>query len=116
MFKNHFDDLDRAPLHPGEVLREDVLPHIEMSRSDLARHLGISTDTIADLIAERRPVTLDLARRLGIAFGQGAHYWLGLQAQHDQWLATAPVDVAVRPITWKKRRRDGKARRPAAAI
>ena len=60
---------------------------------------------LADLLQERAPVLLDMARRLGKAFGNGARYWLALQMQHDVWKAErddaldiAPIAVAAAPI------------------
>ena len=102
MFKIQ-SDRDSAPPHPGEILREDILPHVSMSRTELASHLGISARMLADVLAEKRAVTLDLAVRLGTALGQGARYWLGLQTQHDIWQASHLDAAPVRPITWGKR-------------
>ncbi len=76
-----------SPPHPGEVLREDILPHYTMTRAQLAKHLQISTRLLNEVVRERRDINLDLAMRLGAAFGQGAHFWLGLQMQHDLWQA-----------------------------
>jgi len=91
-------DHNAPPPHPGEVLREDMLPSIRLSAADLARHIGVSPRLIADVLAERQPVTLDLARRLGAAFGCGAHYWLGLQIQHDLYQARVAEPVPVKPL------------------
>ena len=89
-----------APPHPGEILREDLLPKLGMSRAGLARHLGISVRRLGGLLAERLPVTLDLALRLSAAFGHGTRYWLGLQVQHDIWCAEQGASVAVKPVVW----------------
>lgn len=102
MFKPQ-SDRDPAPPHPGEILREDILPHVAMSRTELARHLGISRRTLGDILSEKRAVTLDLAVRLGTALGQGARYWLGLQSQHDIWQASRLETLPVHPIRWGKR-------------
>lgn len=88
---------DTCPPHPGEVLREDILPHYGITRKAFAKHLGISTRLLGDVLRERRDVTLDLAMRLGAAFGQGAHFWLGLQMQHNLWQARRQ-ETKVRPI------------------
>lgn len=99
---------DCAPPHPGELLRDDILPHFEQTRAEIASHLKISRRKFGDLLAERRPVTLDLAIRLGAAFGQGPHFWIGLQAQHDLWHARL-AEPTVRPL---RRQADaGRARR-----
>ena len=75
------------PAHPGEILREDVLPGLDLPRAKLAQHLGVSRQTLYDIISEKRAVTADVAARLGRAFGNSALFWLNLQSQHDAWLA-----------------------------
>ena len=98
-------DSEQAPPHPGEILREDILPVLGMSRSGLARHLGISARRLRELLAERRPVTLDLAVRLGTALSYGTRYWLGLQVQYDLWRSDRSAAVAVTPVIWPLRSR-----------
>lgn len=98
---------ETSPPHPGEVLREDILPHYALTRRQLAQHLGISTQVLGELLREQRDVNLDLAMRLGAAFSQGAHFWLGLQMQHDLW-QSRNRESQVRPIRrahWRDRRR-----------
>jgi addiction module HigA family antidote len=90
-----------APAHPGEVLREDVLPALGMSKAAFAAHLGISRNTLYKLLNEEQPVTLDLALRLGKALGDGPRVWLALQAQHDIWRAEQAGKVEVKPLNWK---------------
>lgn len=102
MLKTTFDPELRPP-HPGEVLREDILPSLAMTRAALAQHLEISVRMLSDLINERRPVTFDLAQRLGVALGSGTRYWLALQAQHDIWRAAYAEPLRVRPLVWGKR-------------
>ena len=75
------------PAHPGEILREEILPALGMPRAAFARHLKISRNTLYKLLNEQQPVTLDLALRLGKALGNGPRFWLALQMQHDAWLA-----------------------------
>lgn len=82
---------DCAPLHPGEILREDLLPHYDFTTADLARALGVNLLEAEDLLAEKRDVTADLAMRLGSAFNLDTHYWLALQKQYDLWHASEPV-------------------------
>ena len=104
---------DPAPLHPGEILRLDILPHLAMTPARLALHLGIETDVLHGLLAERIAVTPDLAQRLGRALGHGAHHWLALQLQYDLWQATQLNFDGVQPIDWKRRNRG--AERASAA-
>jgi addiction module HigA family antidote len=89
------------PAHPGEILREDVLPELGLSKVAFARHLGVSRNTLYKLLNEEQPVTLDFALRLGKALGNGARFWLALQAQHDIWTAEHEGRVDVEPLIWK---------------
>lgn len=82
------------PLHPGEILREDVLPQLKISRARLARKLDISTRRLEDILEERASVTKPLARKLGLVVGYGGRYWLGLQLQHDLWRGAGQGAVA----------------------
>ena len=75
------------PAHPGALLREDILPGLGMPKAKLAEHLGISRQTLYEILGERRGITADIAARLGRAFGNSTSFWLGLQAQHDAWHA-----------------------------
>ena len=76
---------DMAPLHPGEILREDMLPHFNVTAEELARHIGIPAKRLNTVLSEAAPVTRKLAARLGASLGQGANYWLALQLQYDLW-------------------------------
>lgn len=76
---------DSAPMHPGEVLREDVLPHYRMTAETVSQKSGVDLRIIKDLLAERRRITSTLAEALGSTLGLEARYWLGLQKQYDLW-------------------------------
>jgi addiction module HigA family antidote len=71
------------PTHPGEILREDVLPSLDRSKSEIARLLGISRQTLYDLLAERQPVTPAMALRLAKLFGTNAQSWINMQRDYD---------------------------------
>ena len=73
----------RRPTHPGEILREDVLPAAGLTQDKLARLLGISPRTVSEILHERRPVTTDMAHRLARAFGTSPEMWLGPQQDVD---------------------------------
>lgn len=88
-----------APSHPGEILREDVLPDLEMPKSKLADHLGISRQTLYAILREDRSITADVAARLARAFGNSALFWLNLQTQHDAWHAARKPEVRkIKPL------------------
>lgn len=72
-----------APTHPGEILREDILPATGLSKTEIARRLGVSRQTLHDVIAERQPVTPAMALRLGKLFGNSPDFWLNLQRNYD---------------------------------
>jgi antitoxin HigA-1 len=71
------------PMHPGELLREDVLPALGRTRSEVARLLGISRQTLHAILTERAPVTPEMALRLGKLCGNGPELWLALQSRYD---------------------------------
>ena len=74
------------PIHPGEFIQE-ILDDLGMSQAALARVLGVSPMRISHVIREERPVTAELALRLGRAFGQSAQYWINLQNAYDLKIA-----------------------------
>lgn len=78
------------PIHPGEYVRE-ALEELGLTQAELAKTLGVSPMRISHLVREERPVTADLALRLGQAFGQSPQYWLNLQAGYDLKLAQARI-------------------------
>jgi antitoxin HigA-1 len=78
---------DRAPTHPGAILREDVLPGLHMSVIEAARHLRISRQTLHRILAEKGSVTPEMAVRLGKFCGNGPGLWLRMQLAFDLWQA-----------------------------
>jgi addiction module HigA family antidote len=89
------------PPHPGEYLREDMLPALGMTIKELAGHLGVTRTTLSELVHEKRAVSLDMAQRLGKAFGNGTRFWLALQMQHDIWCAERESPVSVARLRWE---------------
>ncbi|MEC5321963.1 HigA family addiction module antitoxin [Aurantimonas sp. A3-2-R12] len=90
-------DPNRCPTHPGELLREDVLPATGRTKTEIAALLGISRQQLYDILREKKPVSADVAVRLGKLFGNGAGLWLQMQAAHDAWHAERDVDVSAIP-------------------
>src|SRR5437763_11789127 len=66
MPNNWLNNRKRRPTHPGEILREDVLPAVGLTQDKLARLLGISRRTVSEILHERRPVTTDMAHRRSV--------------------------------------------------
>jgi addiction module HigA family antidote len=80
-----------APIHPGEVLREDFLIPLGLSEYRVAKDIGVPPRRINEIIKGRRAVTADTALRLERYFGWPAEVLLNLQAHHDQELAKAEM-------------------------
>ena len=73
------------PTHPGALLREVVLPELAITQGEFAYRLGVSRRTVSEILHERRPVTPDMAIRLGKLLGNGAGLWLRMQQAVDLW-------------------------------
>ena len=71
---------NRKPTHPGAILREDVLPTLGLTQSELAARLGVSRRSVSEIVHERRPVTPDMALRLARLLGGTPESWLNMQA------------------------------------
>ncbi len=87
-------DSKRCPTHPDELLREDVLPALDLTKVEIADMLGISRQHLYDILNTRKPVSPAISARLGKLFGDGAAIWLRMQANYDVWQAEHTVDVS----------------------
>jgi|SRR6185436_1783051 addiction module HigA family antidote len=85
---------DRCPTHPGAFLREMVLPAVSASKVDIAAALGISRQSLYDIISEKQPVTPGMAVRLGVVFDTSSASWLKMQVAYDLWHAEREVDTS----------------------
>lgn len=74
---------DRGPIHPGEILAEDVLVELNMSGRQLADVLGVSPNRISEILRGRRAITADTALRLSRWLGTSPTVWLNLQQAYD---------------------------------
>lgn len=90
--------LKRRPTHPGEILREDFMPEYELSVTKLASSLGVSRQTVNDLLRERRALSPEMALRLSKLFGNTAEFWLNLQRTVDLWNAEQAIGDDVKQI------------------
>ena len=79
--------LKRQSIHPGEILREDVLPALGLSVSEMAQRLGVSRQQLHRVLACTHPVTVEMALRIGRLVGNGPGIWLRLQQNYDLWRA-----------------------------
>jgi addiction module HigA family antidote len=92
-----------APLHPGEMLREEYMKPASLSINALAMRLRVPTTRIGAIVHEQRGITADTALRLARYFGTSAKFWMGLQADYDLEVAednlAADIDREVLPRT-----------------
>ncbi|MCZ7667377.1 MAG: HigA family addiction module antitoxin [Chloroflexi bacterium] len=90
--------LKRKPTHPGEMLREDFLPDYGLTVSSLAAAIGVSRQSINEILRERRSVSPEMALRLARLFGNAPEFWLNAQRAVDLWEATQVIESDVARI------------------
>src|SRR3984957_11586951 len=86
------------PMHPGELLREEILPALDRSKTEIAKLLGISRQTLYDVLKEKQPVTPGMALRLRKLCGNGPVLWLNLQKRYDLHQAQQELGEKIRKI------------------
>jgi len=94
--------INRRPTHPGEMLRDDFLPDYGLTVVGLAEAVGVSRQSINELLRERRAVSPDMALRLARLFGNSPEFWLNAQRAVDLWDVAQAIkkDVArIRPLS-----------------
>lgn len=73
------------PSHPGEMLREDFMPDYGLTTTSLAKSLGVTRQTINEILRCRRAITPIMALRLSRLFGNSPQFWLNAQHAVDLW-------------------------------
>ena len=76
---------NRRPTHPGEILREDVLPALGVTQAVLASHLGVSRLTVSEILHEKRGISAEMAVRIARVIGGTPQSWLHMQEAVDIW-------------------------------
>ncbi|HVA28749.1 MAG TPA: HigA family addiction module antitoxin [Candidatus Baltobacteraceae bacterium] len=93
------------PVHPGEILRDDVLVPLGMSARQFALALGVPANRVSQILASERAVTADTALRIARLLGSTPEFWLRLQTRYDLKMQqdVAGVEIArkVRPLSRK---------------
>jgi len=87
---------NRIPTHPGEILLEDFLKPLDLTQVALARHLGIPTQRVNEIVRGKRGITPETAWLFSQAFNTTPQFWLNLQMQYD--LAMNRPEHEVRPL------------------
>jgi addiction module HigA family antidote len=88
-------DMRRRPTHPGEMLREDYLPDYALTVAGLAEALGVSRQTVNELLRERRALSPEMALRLSRLFGNSPEFWLSAQCAVDLWDAAQAIKADI---------------------
>lgn len=94
-------NLKRKPTHPGAMLREDFMPDYGLSVAALPDALGVSRQSVNELLRERRSLSQEMAIRLGRLFSNSPEFWLNAQRAVDLWVASQALkkDVSrIRPL------------------
>ena len=94
----HTAKRERAPTHPGAILREDILPALGLSVAAAARRMRVSRQTLHELLAARKGFTPEMALRAGALAGNGATLWLRMQQDFDLWHAERALADELRAI------------------
>ena len=92
----------RRPTHPGEMLREDYLPDYNLTVSSLTESIGVSRQSINELLRERRSISPEMSLRLARLFGNSPEFWMNAQRAVDLWDASESIkkDVnRIKPLT-----------------
>lgn len=86
------------PTHPGEILREDVLPALDVTKTRFAALLHVSRQTLYDILGEKQPVTPQMALRLGRLLGNGPEIWVRMQGAYDLAVAAQTMGPELEQI------------------
>jgi len=90
--------MDKIPfgysIHPGDILKTEFMEPLGLSSYRLAKELHVSAPRVNDLVRGKRSITADTAMRLSRYFGTTPQLWLGLQMDHDLWVAAKNKSLA----------------------
>lgn len=88
---------DLEPTHPGEILRDEVLPALRIPVSTAAKQLGVTRQTLHRILAGTTSITPEMALRIGKFCGNGPGIWLRMQNAFDLWHAERAIDLSTIP-------------------
>lgn len=84
-----------APVHPGEILREEYIQERGLTITEVAKGLGIARANLSAIVNERAGISPELAVKLSEAFGNTAQFWVNLQKNYELWHAEKKVNRSV---------------------
>lgn len=93
-------NLNRRPTHPGAVLREDILPSLKMTQTELAKLIGISRSSVSELVHEKRAMSPEMVVRISTLLQTSAESWMRMQEAVDLWKVRQDIDklAAIKPL------------------
>ena len=94
----------RAPIHPGEILKEEFMIPLRISQQSMAEHLKVSRKHVSDIVNHRKPVSLEIAQRLAKFFDTSIELWIQGQLAYDIWKAKKNPSRELRTIQKFKKR------------
>jgi addiction module HigA family antidote len=90
------------PTHPGALLRKEVLPALRMNVTATAKALGVSRQTVHEILAGKAAVTPEMALRLGKLCGNGPDLWIQMQVARDLWRAERALAEVIAAIPTRR--------------
>lgn len=91
-----------APVHPGEILREEYIQERGLTITEVAKGLGIARANLSAIVNERGGISPELAVKLSEAFGNSSQFWVNLQKNYELWHAEKRVNRAVIRHFWQE--------------
>ncbi|QFY91210.1 HigA family addiction module antidote protein [Magnetovirga frankeli] len=86
------------PPHPGELLKQDILPTLDLTVSEFAEHLGVSRSHLSKILNGHGGITAEMDLKLSEALSQPPGLWLRMQVNYDLWLAGKAPRTPVKPL------------------
>lgn len=84
------------PVHPGEIIREDVLPEVGLSAAGMAKALGVSRQMVHEILGGRKALSAVMCLKVSRLFGSTPEFWMRLQSDYDLKMAAADREVMER--------------------
>ena len=84
------------PVHPGEIIKEDILPSVGLSVTAAANALGVSRQMLHGILAGRKPLSVVMCLKVARLFGGSPEVWMRLQAAYDLKMAEQDKKVMER--------------------